>query len=156
RSIRFKAQAGTVLNLGASDIFEYTLPAQTAPVYIHVTAKLEPDQTYSALLNTFNCPVQPAINFRPERGTNRNAEALTIFPNPSDGLLFADCSAWTGQRVQLALLGAQGQVIQTLNLVAEASPQILELPLTIPNGLYFIALTTAGGERMVQRIVLQR
>ncbi|MEO6038303.1 MAG: HYR domain-containing protein [Saprospiraceae bacterium] len=155
-SIRFKAQAGTLLNLGASDIFTYSLPGQTAPKYIHVTARLESGQTYPALLNTFNCPVQPDQNFQPEAVAERFAGVFTVFPNPTDGALFADCPAWAGQSVQCRVVNAQGQVVHTQNWRADYLPQPLNLPAVLSNGLYFIELCSVEGQRAVQRFTLLR
>ena len=155
-SIRFKAQVGTVLNLGASDVFEYRLPQQTAPNYIHVTARLESGQSYPALLNTFYCPVQPYTNFGPGSGVERTVRTLMVFPNPTDGGLFVDCSDWAGQTLQLQIINSQGQSVQVRNLTAEFTPLALDLPVSLPNGLYFMELLSAEGQRTIQRFVVQR
>ncbi len=155
-SIEFRAQPGTLLQGGAADIFTYKLSQQSVPAYIHVIAKLVNNQSYSAILNTFNCPVQPYPNFGPGTGTRRAAGNLSLFPNPTDGVLFADLSAWAGQQVQLQFLNAQGQLEYTQSLVADYAPQAVDFPAVPANGLYFLAVLAADGQRAVQRFVVQR
>ncbi len=155
-SIRFKAQTGVLLNLGASDVFVYSLPQQSAPNYIHVTARLSNGQFYPALLNTFYCPVQPYPNFAPGTGAARTTASLPVFPNPTDGVLFADCSAWAGQSIQLQIVNAQGQRVFRQSLTADYAPQALDLPVGLANGLYFLEVYPAGEQRVVQRFVVQR
>ncbi len=155
-SIRFKAQAGTLLNLGASDVFEYSIPAQSAPNYIHVTAKLEPDQYYATILNTFYCPVQPYTNFGPGAGSERAGRTLGVYPNPTQGVLHVDCSDWAGQNVNLRIVNMQGQVLQIQNQPADYAPLRIHLSSALPEGLYLIELQAADGTRLVQRFVVQR
>ncbi|MCK6693899.1 MAG: HYR domain-containing protein, partial [Thermoanaerobaculia bacterium] len=117
RSIRFKPVSGSLSN-GASDIFEYTLPQQSAPAYIHVAAKLT-DGSYSAAhQNTFNCPILPyspgqdADPAAPRDQPNaRKTAALAVRPNPTTGQLFVDMQDWQGQPVWLRVLNAQGQLV---------------------------------------------
>lgn len=155
-SIRFKAKTGVLLNLGASDIFRYTLPNLSAPQYIHVTARLASGQFFPAILNTFYCPVQPYPNFASGPGTERAVKSLAVYPNPTDGVLIADCSSWAGQLVQIQIVNAQGQRVFHQSLTAEYAPQALGLPASLANGLYFLEVQAAGEQRSVQRFVVQR
>lgn len=81
-SIRFQP-VGPGLSGGASDVFRYVLPAQTAPQYIHVAARLTNGVLYEAYLNTFFCPVGTELP-RPagERSTAQTGE-LRLSPNPA-------------------------------------------------------------------------
>lgn len=159
-SIRFKPLSGA-LNNGASDIFEYTLPQQSAPAYIRVAAKAS-DGTYSeALLNTFNCPVQPyqpgqdAAPAAP-RGTIPPDAALAVRPNPTTGRLMVDLRPWQEQQVLLRVLNAQGRLVFESRYVAEGDWLTLDLPEGLANGLYMLTAQTASGNAGVIRFVLER
>lgn len=157
-SIRFKSASAGISN-GQWDVFEYTLPAQAQPSYIHVTSRLEPQIFYEAHLNTFNCPV----GITPSQ--NRNNEDLTIFqkfsnleiyPNPTSGELFSDLSRWQGEIVNIQILDSQGKRIQSLTLNAGEREQPVQLSTQLPNGLYFLQLSTEHGENESARFVLKR
>ena len=155
-SIRFKAQPGSVLALGAADIFEYVLPQQSAPAYIHVITKLANNVSYPSLLNTFHCPVQPYPNVGPGAGAARRVTgSLRVFPNPTDGVVFADLSAWVGQTLELRVFSAQGQLCQHQTVVADYSPQLLDWSAGPANGLYFLEVRSADGQQTVQRFMVQ-
>ena len=149
-SIRFKSLSDSIAN-GGSDIFEYTLPPQSEPDYIHVTARLAPQQFFEAYLNTFNCPVQPESKPAAVSGLG-----LRVFPNPTSGTLFADLSDFKGQEVKLRVFEARGQLIKQLDLVADTTPQEIQLSRDLPSGLYILAVETRNGERQVVRFALQR
>ena len=156
-SIRFKAQPATLLQLGAADLFTYTLPQQSMPSYINVTSRLQNGQFYPAVLNTFECPVQPYPNFSPGSGSERLANgSVLLFPNPTIGTLFVDLSAWVGQTVQLRIINAQGQLQQTQTVVASEVPQTVGLLFVPANGLYSLEVYSADGQRAVQVFVVQR
>ena len=156
-SVWFKARPGTLLQAGAADVFEYKLPQQSAPLYLHVTAKLVNNQSYPAILNTFDCPVQPYPNLQPDPGTGPQASNFPLlFPNPTDGIVFANLSAWVGQRVELRITNAQGQGLHTRTLVADDFPQVVDSVDGLPGGLYFLEIHPVGGQRLVQRLVIQR
>jgi hypothetical protein len=57
RSVRFKAIQAGIAN-GQADVFEYTLPAQAAPVFIRLSTRLASGATYETTLNTFECVIQ--------------------------------------------------------------------------------------------------
>ena len=150
-SIRFKSIADSIAN-GESDIFEYTLPPQSAPDYIHVTARVFPQQFFEAYLNTFNCPVQPVQ--KPEF-ENQPALDLRVFPNPTSGVLYADLSFWVGENLQLRVLDATGKQLHQLQLTADSAPQEIRLSRNLPEGLYFLEMQTARGEQRAVRFVVQ-
>ncbi len=161
-SVRYKAVTGS-LNNGKNDVFEYVLPQQSQPVYIHVAAKLA-DGVYSeAHLNTYNCPVQPY------QGTgNRGADGdlasqpslltsgLSVWPNPTEGTLFVDVNGWQGQALHLQVLNAQGQVVLSQQVWAENGRLELALPAHLASGLYYLVAQPEGGERAAVRFVLER
>jgi hypothetical protein len=148
-SIRYKSTTDSIAN-GEADIFEYTLPPQSVPDYIHVTTRLAPQQFFEAYLNTFNCPVQP--------GQKPAAKelGLRVFPNPTSGTLYADLSDFRGSDVLLRVFDTRGQVVQQLQLTADAAPQEIRLPGNLPEGLYFLEMQTNTGERETVRFVVTR
>lgn len=149
-SIRFKSIADSLAN-GASDVFEYTLPPQSQPVYIHVTSRLEPQVYYEAYLNTFNCPVLPE-----QKPAGPAGGGFRVFPNPVTGVLFADFSQWEGQRLRLQIRNAAGQPVLAHPVQAEAGVQEIRLPQHLPDGLYFLEIRAADGTVAALRFVLQR
>lgn len=151
-SIRFKSVTDSIAN-GESDVFEYTLPQQSAPDYIHITARLEPQVFYEAYLNTFYCPVLPEN--KPAPGHQRPA-GLNVFPNPTSGVLFADLSAWAGQFLQMQVLDARGQRVLYRSLTADSAAQEIVLPQALADGLYFMEMQGPGGARETARFVLVR
>jgi hypothetical protein len=94
-------------------------------------------------------------NLQRGRSTLSDA-ALNLYPNPSGGSLFVDLSPWEGQTVRITLLNGQGGVLEAIAANATESPVQFDMEGGLPNGLYFIALTTGTGERKVQRFLLQR
>ncbi|MBK8965117.1 MAG: HYR domain-containing protein [Lewinellaceae bacterium] len=149
-SIRFKSLSDSIAN-GESDIFEYTLPPQSEPDYIHVTARLAPQQFFEAYLNTFNCPVQPE-----SKPAARTGLGLRVFPNPTSGTLFADLSDFREQEVFIRIFEARGQLTQEFRLTAGTTPQEIQLTRDLPAGLYILAVEAPNGERQVVRFALQR
>ncbi len=164
-SIRYSSISDSINN-GESDIFKYTLPAQADVTYISVVSRLEPYMYIGAHLNTYYCPIgiTPTDNSRPQSGarseasliTPLNSTALLLFPNPTSGELFADFSNWQGQKLNLQVLDSRGQRVQKLSITAGDDAQAIELSSDLPNGLYFLEVMTAGGERHPGRFVVQR
>jgi len=150
-SIRFKAtNSGSAMQSGASDVFEYSLPAQAAPAYINTSVRLADGSVYSALLNTFNCPPTPnGIAKRSDKVTT--APTGVFYPNPCAGLLWFNTKV--EQSFQVRILNAQGQVVQNTLLNNES---ILSVDERLPNGLYYLAFNLEGGRTMTQRFVLER
>ncbi len=160
-SIRFKSTTDSIAN-GQSEILRYTLPAQAVPKYMQITSRLATQEFYPAHLNTFYCPIgiTPKGGFRPEERTNlaeRSPESILLFPNPTSGILFADMSAWTGQQVQMGILNAQGQMVQSMDhQIVDGSLMTVTLPAYMPNGLYTFVATNAQGAKVAIRFVLAR
>ncbi len=160
-SVRFKTTTDSIVN-GESDIFEYTLPAQTNVKFINITSRVANQATlYEAHLNVFNCPVGlSSANQRPvdsrdaEKAENLNS--LLLFPNPTTGVLFADLSDWQGQKLQIQITNTQGQKVHSMQLTAEEDLLRVEMPRTLASGVYFLELTSEKGEKETLRFVLQR
>ncbi|TNE62175.1 MAG: T9SS type A sorting domain-containing protein, partial [Bacteroidetes bacterium] len=150
-SIRFKSTTDSIAN-GETDIFEYTLPPQSQPDYIHVVARLEPQTYNEAYLNTFNCPVMPE-----QKPANRSLQTglLHVFPNPTTGVLYADLPAWAGEQVQVQVLDGTGQVVLSQQLVVDAAPQPVLLPAHLPGGLYILTVHAGKGPQQAVRFVVQ-
>ncbi|MBC7776935.1 MAG: HYR domain-containing protein, partial [Phycisphaerae bacterium] len=160
-SIRFKSMADSIAN-GQSDIFEYTLPAQSDVTYVNLTSRLSTQVQYEAHLNTFKCPVGGTPNndhnSLKDRGaeTLENQNSLLLFPNPTTGVLYADLSDWQGQKLQVQVTNAQGQLVHTLNFTADEDLLRVEMPRGLTAGVYFFELKNEKGEKEVLRFVLQR
>ena len=155
-SVRFKSTTDSIAN-GESDIFEYVLPPQAQPAYIHITSRLEPQVFYEAHLNTFYCPVGITPVPKAEaRSGPETASDPTVFPNPTTGVLYADMSAWAGRRVQVRVVDSRGQFVQQWEVSAETALQEFHLPERLANGLYFLDMQTENGERKATRFAVQR
>jgi hypothetical protein len=154
-SIRFKSQADSIAG-GQSDIFEYTLPPQINPAYIHVTSRLAPQIFHEAFLNTFNCPVETVQPKPVERQDFSKSSDFKVFPNPTSGALFADFSDWEGEQLKVQILNSQGQQVQLLTLQASDLPQPVGLPEGLSAGLYFLEVFRENGEKQAARFVIQR
>lgn len=156
-SVRFASVSDSIRN-GGSDVFKYTLQAQTDPDYIQVLVRLQEQIYAEAYLNTFYCPVLPEVSNRDEQedGLLYTLDpSFILFPNPTDGQLFADFTQWDGQVLQLKVFNAQGQLVQATSLTA-AGVQALEIPTTLSNGVYWLNVHTETGEQVVKRFLLQR
>jgi hypothetical protein len=151
-SVRFSSLSDSIHN-GKSDIFKYTLPAQADPDYIHVEVKLEPDVYYEAYLNTFYCPVVSSPNHKAARDSSPGT--LALFPNPTNGALFADLSAWNEQNLTVTIVNAEGQVVQRLNIKAGPQSQQIDLLPSLTDGLYLFMIKTNSGAVVSQKFVIQ-
>lgn len=160
-SIRFKSTTDSISN-GQSDIFEYTLPAQVEVTYINITSRLASQLSYEAHLNTYNCPVGITPINRSVKTKFRDAEtvetenSLLLFPNPTTGVLFADLSDWQGQKLQIQVTNAQGQLVHSMKLVADEDLLRVELPQTAGSGVYFLEVTGEKGNKETMRFILKR
>ncbi len=160
-SIRFKSKNDSISN-GQSEVFEYTLPAQSQPTHIHITTRVATQTFYPAHLNTFNCPIGVSLS---ELNQEREEETvslflpqddLLVFPNPTTGILYADLSRWNDADLQLQILDSRGVRVQSFAMNGSSNAQALPLANHLPAGLYFLEIRTAEGERAVARFVLQR
>jgi hypothetical protein len=157
-SIRFKSTTDSIAN-GESDVFEYTLPAQSQPTFINITTRVATQTFYPAHLNTFNCPigVTPSNNRSEENTLFELAQpGILLFPNPTNGELFADLSRWQGKGLNLQILDSRGARVQSLTMHASSEAQAIPLASQLSAGLYFLEIMTENGEREVARFVLER
>ena len=159
RALRYEAITGSLSN-GGNDIFEYTLPQQSAPTSIHVAARLADGADSEAFLSTVNCPEQPypgtvSLELGLQNGEPGNF-ALTIRPNPTSGRLFIHLNHWQGQQVRVQVLNAQGQLVVEHRCIFDKEGLILELDAGLANGLYHLAGQSVGGARVATRFVLAR
>lgn len=158
-SVRFNPLSDSIRN-GEYDVFKYTLQAQADPDYIHVLVRLQEQIYQDAYLNTFYCPVLPEPSSRPEN-EERDAmsytldDAFVLFPNPSNGTLFADFSQWKGQNLQVRIFNAQGALLESQKLLAEGV-QTIELAPEWTNGIYWLEVHGESGDHVVKRFVLAR
>lgn len=182
-SIRFKSGADSISN-GQSDIFEYTLPAQADPTFIHVVSRIAPKVFYEAHLNTFACDVvlvplvTPSNQFPgPKTGQvpsnpttpgsnpgnpgtpapNDPGLDFTVYPNPNtgDGPVMVDLTDWKGLDVQLQLFNPQGKLLSAATLTALDQPQPFDLPKGLDAGLYWLKLVPPSGQPLVRQLVIQ-
>ncbi len=166
-SIRFKSKTTGISN-GQSDIFEYTLPPQICHACILAFVRLSTRVSYQAHLccvMTNSLVVSPVVQDLLEPATNVVKEfktvehglpvQFTVFPNPTDGTLFADLSDWRGEQLQVQVLNSLGQQLQNLTMTADGMPQLIELPKGLAEGLYFFDILTEKGQRQTLRFVLQ-
>lgn len=157
-SIRFSSQNAGIQG-GTPDVFRYTLPPQSAPDYIRAVVKTG-TQTYTEVyLNTFNCPVEPDLDApRPAEGRNPEGSLssgnLQLFPNPSNGVLFADLGAVEGQMLQIRIFDALGNLVHAQHGEADGGTIRIDLPAGMASGLYQFEATHAGGGRQVKRFAL--
>lgn len=176
-SIRFKPVVDSISN-GQSDIFEYTLPPQSEPKYIHVIVRIYPKVFYEAHLNTFSCDVKPVMLVAPSNnfgktppsvpsngnpnpgpntppGTPSVQPEILVFPNPSAGQMSVDLWPWKDQLVQVQLYSPQGILLQTVSTTAGSDPLELSLPFKAEPGVYWLKVTPPNGKPQVQRVVIQ-
>jgi hypothetical protein len=159
-SIRFKTTTDSIAN-GQSSILTYTLPAQSRPNFIRIISRLEPQVYYEATLNTFNCPIGVTTNSRQDERLEAGemlpvAKTMLLYPNPSSGAFFVDVSDWEGEQIVLWVLDGRGQQVQLQELVAGSEAQLVTLPESLVNGLYFLEIQTENGAREVVRFVVER
>ncbi|MBK7939933.1 MAG: DUF4394 domain-containing protein [Lewinellaceae bacterium] len=159
-SIRFKETSGNGIANGQFDVFEYTLPAAASPNYIHVVSRVGTQSYHEAYLNVFSCTVGNTLQPATKPGTEDRSDfyagnELRVFPNPTDGVLVADLTAWTNREVNIRVYNALGQ--QVINLAAAGGNlEQLQIPDQAAAGLYFIEFSTAEGQKQVKKVQLRR
>ena len=155
-SVRYSSVSDSIQN-GESDVFRYTLPPQADPDYIHIMVRLEPFIYYEAHLNTFYCPIgfedpagKPALGAAQQNAGN----GFHLYPNPTDGNLFADLSDWAGQQVQLRIYSAQGRLLQSALILADYGAQPVDLPAALSNGMYLLEVVPAQGQPQTRKFTV--
>lgn len=157
RSIRFET-AGSGIAGGQSDIFEYTLPPQAAPLFVRAVARLEPQLFYETHLNVFDCTVQQT----PGRPGERNSGALPgetfsgglrVYPNPATSELFVQLPKPESGQVRIRIFDALGRLLYFTEAVAPADGFRIGLPANWPAGVYGLESETAAGARATARFM---
>ena len=159
-SVRFKDLSSNGISNGQSDLFEYTLPNTANPNYIHVATRI--GATFrEAYLNVFGCTVgsnvqRPGADNRDYNFDLASASELRVFPNPTEGTLYADFSAWEDQQLKLRVFNAQGQMILFQTVQGGANQQEIEMPSNLSEGLYILEVTSADGNKHVTKVIVKR
>lgn len=158
-SIRYRALTDNLKN-GVADILTYTLPAQAAPPYIHVFAKLANGISAETHLSALNCTPLPWAGVHDRSLANANPAVrpgIRLWPNPAGSSVQVDLSFWLHQRVQLRIVDAQGQVVFYSNDLDVSSGLLgLQLDGRFPDGLYHLSVQGPGGLPQAVRFVVIR
>ncbi len=154
-SIRFKSINGGIAS-GESDVFQYTLPPQSTPLYINVVSLLFPQVLLEGHLDTFYCPIGVTEPENRDNALESVQPGLRLFPNPVEGVLWIDLSNSAGTNQHWRILNSQGQEMTRGLLAEHEGLQRIDLPGALPNGLFFLEMMHDSGARAVLRFVLQR
>ncbi|HNM25164.1 MAG TPA: T9SS type A sorting domain-containing protein, partial [Saprospiraceae bacterium] len=152
-SIRFKSVSDSIAN-GAYEVFNYQIPAQSAPDYIHAMIRLEPQNYYEVHLNTFYCPI--THEGQVQRSKPGNFNEVVLFPNPTDGVLWIDHSSLESTLTNLSVFDTRGNLILRQQSNFYPKIQTVALPQHLPDGIYFLQIQTENGENRMMRFVVQR
>lgn len=154
-SIRFKPLSYGISG-GQSDVFEYTLPPQADPTFIHAVAELASQPAYETHLNVFGCTVQPTAH-RTEARAGKNEphgeEGLHIYPNPASDRLFIGVLTWKGQRIQLRITDVLGNTLLEKAVLADSPVIQLTMAVDWPDGMYTLTLTAGDGTAVSARFM---
>jgi len=82
--------------------------------------------------------------------------SIFVFPNPASDAINVDISIWDGERVQLQVFNSQGQRVLFNTTTGTSEPQLVELPNSLADGLYFLEASTEAGEKAVVKFVVKR
>ena len=152
-SIRFKSVSDSISN-GEYEVFNYQIPAQIAPDYIHAMVRLEPQIYYEVHLNTFYCPITHEGQI--QRPVFNKSGEISLFPNPTDGLLWIDLSSLNSPTADLRIFDTRGNLVLQQQADVEKGLQSIALPEKLPNGVYFVQVQNDKGENQTLRFVVQR
>jgi len=154
-SIRFKP-VNSGLTSGQSDVFEYTLPAQSSPTFIKSATRLASGAFYEATLNTFGCTIQANSTSELSSRQPNALPSLRVYPNPSSGELFLDLTGLENGIAQVRILNAHGQEMARTLLPTGQVVQFFPLAQSLTDGLYLLELKSENGERQTAKFVLHR
>ncbi|MFN0033788.1 MAG: HYR domain-containing protein [Saprospiraceae bacterium] len=155
-SVRYSSISDSI-NLGESDIFKYTLPAQADVTFIHVVSRLVPYIYLEAHLNTFYCPIGITPTSNHPNG-ERDEEAvfeilaeteLLLFPNPASQSVQVFTGGQTGE---LTILDPIGRVVLRQAMGESAAEfSVAELPIGLYQVVFVGEKTMLYGSLAVQR-----
>ena len=155
-SVRYRALNPGIAN-GQSEIFRYTLPAQTDVLFFEVISRLSIQQFFAAHMNTFYCPigVTPPDN-RDDEGGIYQSFASGAVPNPTTGTFRMMLETEEDAPVEYRVFNSQGQLVLSDRGELFAGQADITLPESLPNGLYFVEIVGFDDLGGMQRVVLQR
>ena len=91
----------------------------------------------------------------PTTDNGLTASQLQLYPNPTDGRLTIDLTAFLEQAATLEILDLNGQLILRRELgLIEQSTERLDLS-AYPAGIYFVRLRLDDGTTALRRVVVQ-
>jgi hypothetical protein len=155
-SVRYRALNPGIAN-GQSEIFRYTLPAQTDVLFFEVISRLSIQQFFAAHMNTFYCPigVTPPDNRDDEGGIYQSFVPGAV-PNPTTGAFRMILESEEDTPVEYRVFNSQGQLVLSDRGELYAGQADITLPESLPNGLYFVEIVGFDDLGGMQRVVLQR
>lgn len=155
-SVRYRALNPGIAN-GQSEIFRYTLPAQTDVLFFEVISRLSIQQFFAAHMNTFYCPigVTPPENRDDEDGIYQSFIAGVV-PNPTTGAFRMLLETEEDAPVEYRVFNSQGQLVLSEKGELIAGQIDILFPETLPDGLYFVEIAGFDDLGGMQRVVLQR
>ncbi len=158
-SVRYSPTTDSIVN-GQSDIFEYTLPAQADPTYIHVTVRLATQVYYEAHLNTFYCPIGQTLNGTKPKTYDKSVVpsagtlSCTISPNPNAGAFELNLSEVVESGTMLRITDYAGRLVLEQQTEAGNKHQTVQAG-DLPAGLYFLQVVSDGKVLAVEKFVKQ-
>lgn len=150
-SIRFASLQSGIAG-GASDIFQYTLQPQAEITYVLSLVRLSPSVYYAAHLTTFNC-------FGSQQSADRSnipEHEVQLFPNPTDGIIFADIPVGNGESVPVRVMDSKGALVTHSTVTAGAGPQPIQLPESLTDGVYLLEVLLPSGKAEMLRFMVLR
>lgn len=155
-SVRYRALNPGIAN-GQSEIFRYTLPAQTDVLFFEVISRLSIQQFFAAHMNTFYCPigVTPPDNRDDEDGIYQSFVSGAV-PNPTAGTFRMILETEEDTPVEYRIFNSQGQLVLSDRGELFAGQADITLPESLPDGLYFVEIVGFDDLGGMQRVVLQR
>lgn len=155
-SVRYRALNPGIAN-GQSEIFRYTLPAQTDVLFFEVISRLSVQQFFAAHMNTFYCPigVTPPDNRDNEDAVFQSFVSGAV-PNPTTGTFRMILETEEDAPVEYQVFNSQGQLVLSDRSELFAGQADISFPESLPNGLYFVEIVGFDDLGGMQRVVLQR
>lgn len=148
RSLRFKSN-GPGLSGGQSDIFNWTLPPQSAPTFFKAHARLFSGAVHEILMNTFNCEM-PAEN-RQEAPSLKCG--LAVYPNPAQNEITVTFDRAPAANAMLHLLDTSGRPVVAFPVPAGRQTLALSVG-QAPGGVYFLEFTPENGQKERVKLLL--
>ncbi|MDO8366252.1 MAG: YCF48-related protein [Saprospiraceae bacterium] len=158
-SLRYSPTTDSIAN-GQSDIFEYTLPAQAVPTFIHVAVRLDPQVFNEAHLNTFYCPIgQTPIALIPQKFKavafqKTMNTSFILFPNPNAGTFSVELPEPAKNGTKFQVTDLAGRLLQEQNTEPGRTQQTIRAG-ELPSGLYFLQVISEGRVIAIDKFMKQ-